>query len=227
MTYSDKDWPANKDRAAIGVKPFAPAGHDFPGGVKSGDVAVVLGYCVEQFHARVERLGEGCWGHSYRDNKNRPGQVSRHARGIAVDINAPRHPNGKRGTFSKAQRQELQEIAAEVGNVVRWGEFYTGTTDGMHLEINDSKAAVAEAAKRLRGARKEPSKATPAWFVRDLFRGCTGHDVVVARHNLHLPAGDTPGVWDSALERAVRTFQSKNNIPVTGRIDGRTAKAIG
>jgi len=57
-------WPASPDPAAIGINAaFAPAGVRFPGGVKSGDVAKVLGHLASQFHTSVERLVQGwCWG---------------------------------------------------------------------------------------------------------------------------------------------------------------------
>ncbi len=230
MSYTDKDYPASRDRAAIGVKPFAPAGHDFPGGVKTGDVAYVLGYVVEQWHARVEPLGEGCWGHAYRPNRNSRAAVSRHARGIAVDVNAPKHPNGTPAakTLSGAQIKTIRAILAEVQHVIRWGGDYTATPDPMHLEVNDSPAALKRVAAALRAKRRPPAS-TPAWYVRRLGRGDEGSDVRVARHNLHLPLKGTAAdrVYDEAIVRAVRTLQNHKQLPITGVIDAATSRAIG
>jgi peptidoglycan hydrolase-like protein with peptidoglycan-binding domain len=43
-----------------------------------------------------------CWGHAYREISGST-TLSNHASGIAIDINAPRHPLGASGTFSSTQ----------------------------------------------------------------------------------------------------------------------------
>jgi hypothetical protein len=135
------------NRAVAGVR-MAP-------GVRSGDVATVLFYVAAQFHARVEPLVSGwCWGYSYRQNRN-AANLSCHSSATAVDFNAPRHPNGRRGTFTKAQVAEIRRILAEVGGIVRWGGDFTGTPDEMHFEIVASPATVAMVADRL--TRKSPA----------------------------------------------------------------------
>jgi hypothetical protein len=150
MATSQNGWPAAPDRAAIGVtNSFAVAGVTFPGGVKAGDVSVVLGYVADQFHRRVEALVPGwCWGWNYRDVRGSTG-LSNHASGTAIDVNAPNHPLGSVGTFSTAQRAEIHKILGEVGGVVRWGGDYTGRKDEMHFEINASAASVAAVARTL------------------------------------------------------------------------------
>lgn len=143
-------WRASRSPAAIGVKPFEVVGREFPAGVKTGPVAVVLGYVAEQFHLRVEPLvNPGCWGYNYRANRNNPSNLSCHASGTAVDVNAPRHPNGRRGTFSKEQVAEIRRILAEVRGVVEWGADFSTTPDEMHFEISGSVAEVAAVAKSL------------------------------------------------------------------------------
>jgi hypothetical protein len=149
MATSQNGWPASSDRSAIHVAPFEVAGVSFPGGVRSGDVATVLGYVATEIHARVERLHVGwCWGHAYREVRASTG-LSNHASGTAIDINAPKHPLGSRGTFSPAARVEIHRILSKVG-VVRWGGDYVGRVDEMHFEINAPAGAVATAANQLR-----------------------------------------------------------------------------
>jgi hypothetical protein len=149
MATSQNEWPAGPDRRALGVDAFEVAGVAFPGGVKAGDAAVVLGYVAEQFHRRVEALVVGwCWGWSYRDVRGSTG-LSNHASGTAIDVNAPHHPLGSTGTFSATQRVEIHKILAEVGGVVRWGGDYAGRKDEMHFEINANAVAVAAVATRL------------------------------------------------------------------------------
>lgn len=151
MVNSQNGWPASPNRGDIGVDPgFSAAGVTFPGGVKSGDVATVLQYVAEQFHARVEPLRVGwCWGWNYREIRGAT-SISNHASGTAIDCNAPLHNLGDKGTFSKKQVDAIHTILMEVGYVVRWGGDYSGRVDEMHFEINASAASVKSVAARLR-----------------------------------------------------------------------------
>jgi hypothetical protein len=151
VTTSYNGWPASTDPAAIGITHLDMPGRPnaFPPGVKGGDVATVLGYVALQLHKRVEPMGDGCWGYSYRKNRN-ANNLSCHASGTAIDYNAPKHPNGKHGTWTAAQAAEVRRILAECGGVVKWGEDFHGTVDGMHFEIHGTPAQVAAVAVRLR-----------------------------------------------------------------------------
>jgi len=140
-------WPASDDKASIGVVPFGDAvGLPFPGGVKAGDVATVLGYVAIEFHYRVEPVIEGWdWGHAFKANVNNPSQLSCHASGTALDINAPAHPNGSSHTFTDEQVGEIYAILNEVQGAVDWLEGY----DEMHFEICVGANALAEIAAEL------------------------------------------------------------------------------
>lgn len=140
-------WPASDDKASIGVVPFGDAvGLPFPGGVKAGDVATVLGYVAIEFHYRVEPVIEGWdWGHTFKANVNNPSQLSCHASGTALDINAPSHPNGSSHTFTDEQVGEIYAILNEVQGAVDWLEGY----DEMHFEICVGANALAEIAAEL------------------------------------------------------------------------------
>lgn len=158
MVLSQNGWPASADRASIGVTPFVVRSVSFPGGVKAGNVATVLAYVADQVHMRVEALVAGwCWGHNFRAVTG-GGAVSNHGSGTAVDINAPRHPYGARGTFTGVQRATIRAILDEVDNVVRWGGDYTSTVDEMHFEVNAGATAVATVATRLRAPRPQPQE---------------------------------------------------------------------
>jgi hypothetical protein len=135
-------WPASDDRAAIGVV-SSPM---FPGGVKAGDVATVLGYVMRQLDARVEPIVNGwCWGYTYKANVNNPSQLSCHASGTAGDFNAPDHPNGSSGTFTDDQVGVIYQILDEVQGSVSWLQGY----DEMHFEICVSAATLAPIAAGL------------------------------------------------------------------------------
>ena len=140
-------WPAHSDKSAIGVV----SSEWFPGGVKSGDVTTVFRYFVEQFNARVEPLvGGWCWGYNYKANVNNPSSLSCHASGTALDLNAPSHPNGVRGTFTDAQRGEIYAILDECQGAIWWLDGVDGgTADEMHVEIQVDAATLSRIAASL------------------------------------------------------------------------------
>ncbi len=153
MAQSYNGWQASRDPASIDVdKDFTAAGRKFPGGVKRGPVSVVLRYVIEQFDKRVEEVdlyapGDE-WGYFYKPSANSPNLLSCHSSGTAVDVNATRHPNGRRGTFTEEQVDTIHEILAEVDGVVRWlGD--ARTADEMHFEIKGTADEVARVAGRL------------------------------------------------------------------------------
>lgn len=182
-------WPASSDKNAIGVVPFGdPHGLPFPGGVKSGDVFTVLGYVATQFNARVEPIVAGWdWGYSWKQNVNNPSQLSCHASGTALDINAPDHPNGSSGTFTDAQVGTIYAILNEVQGAVDWLEGY----DEMHFEIAVNASALASIAASLGGSTPPP--ATGDWF--DM---ATKDDLKDAIREM-LPEIQT-AVWDQHFE---------------------------
>jgi hypothetical protein len=151
MPRSQNGWAASPD---LKRRKLVVSGVEFVGGIVDNDnVATVLGYVAEQFYERVEPLhNPGCWGFYYRANRNDPNSLSNHSSGTAIDINAPKHPNGvpTSRTYSRAQIAEVHKILGEVNHVVRWGGDYTRTVDAMHFEINASPAAVAKVAAGLR-----------------------------------------------------------------------------
>lgn len=231
MTTSYNGWQASENRAAIGVKPLVVEGVGFPGGVKAGDVATVLGHVAAQIHLRVEKLVDGwCWGHNYRKNRN-SNNLSCHSSGTAIDVNAPRHPNGKRGTFKADQVKTIRAILAEVAPVVRWGGDFSGTPDEMHFEIVGNAAQVARVAAAIRvKAREKPAK-----WESDM--GGTPHSGLIPREQ---PKATTliahvqyclasrgyevrrDGVWDAVCEKALKTFQAQRQLKADGVVGGIT-----
>jgi hypothetical protein len=159
-------WPASDSASAIGVDYNALGGGvKFPGGIKAGDVATVLGYVADQLNARVEPVtanpdgtGYGCWGWTYKANVNNPSQLSCHASSTAIDWIAPSHPNGSGGTFTDSQVATIYAILAEVQGGVDWLEGY----DEMHFEIAVNAATLADIAASLPGT--QPSPPDESWF---------------------------------------------------------------
>lgn len=171
MTTSYNGAPASTNPKAIKVAPFAVAGVNFPGGVRSGDVATVLGHVVLQHHLRVQPLmkGPGCWGYSFRANRN-AANLSCHSSGTAVDVNAPMHPNGVEAVnnYSSKQIAEIHKILGEVpelAELVHWGGDWhkaSGLTpDPMHYEIHTwNTALLARVAARVKHFESVREKAS-------------------------------------------------------------------
>lgn len=155
--HSQNGWTASP---GLVCRSFVVDGITFPPGIRDDDdVETVLRHVVEQFAARVEPLAApGCWGFSYRANRNDPDSLSNHASGTAVDVNAPKHPNGvaTRKTFTVEQVVEIHRILLEVRSAVRWGGDYQGTPDAMHFEVNVDAATLHGVAEELRGGTVTP-----------------------------------------------------------------------
>ena len=161
MANSYNGWPASQSPKSIDVVPFAVNGVIFPNGVKEGAVHYVLSYVARRFFAEVEGpVDPGCWGYNYRRNRN-ANNLSCHASGTAIDLNAPKHPNGKRGTFTAKQTKAIRAILADCDDLIRWGEDFAGTPDGMHFEVNGTPQQIAALANKL-AAAATPKPAPPA-----------------------------------------------------------------
>lgn len=76
-------------------------------------------------------------------------QWSRHAAGIAMDLNWSLHPQGKRGTFTSAQVTSINALLSRYTwngtKLIRWGAQFDNP-DEMHFEINVAPALARAAA---------------------------------------------------------------------------------
>lgn len=135
--------------------------------IRPGDVAVVLAELGRRFHAEVEPLdlavmvapGRDDWGWAYRPVRGQETGFSNHASGTAIDLNATRHPRGVAGTFTATQERVVRRILADLDGVVRWGEDYRTTVDGMHFEIAADADDVARVAARIRNQEDDDMQA--------------------------------------------------------------------
>lgn len=155
---SQNGWPLLTSKNPLLVA-FAPVS----GKVRAGDVANLFAWLAARFSALVEPIDRSqSWGWAYRLIRGAL-KWSNHASGTAVDFNSARHPLGKVGTFSVAQRGRIRAIIAETGGVLRWGGDYSGRKDEMHFEVNlgIGPERVALAAWRLCGVVARPDGTQP------------------------------------------------------------------
>lgn len=143
---SQNGWSAN-DRSVI-------ASYQVPGGklaIRAGDVSVVLIWVAQRFHQTVEPLvWPGNWGYAERPIRGSSTTLSNHSSGTAIDLNAPRHPLGRVGTFRVDQVRAIRQILAYCEGTVRWGGDYSGRKDEMHFEVNAGADAVRRIADKIR-----------------------------------------------------------------------------
>lgn len=146
---SANGWTAN-DRSCI-------ASYSLPGGevaLRKGPPSVVLLWCANRFHETVEPLRwPGVWGYAERMIRGSSTTLSNHASGTAIDLNAPQHPLGRRGTFSALEVAAIRAIVDYCEGVVRWGGDYRSRPDEMHLELVGSASEVARIAGKIHGRR--------------------------------------------------------------------------
>lgn len=135
--------------------------------LRKGAAGFLLTCVAAWFHEHIERIDVGTyddWGWAVRPIRGQTSGYSNHASGTAEDLNSTSHPRGVKGTFSVTEKAEVHKHLKRYAGVIRWGEDYSGTVDGMHFECNAGRAAVVAVfvkmrltrlGKRVREAQKE------------------------------------------------------------------------
>lgn len=206
---------------AIGVKPVTVPGTAVVVYVR-GDVAPLLIGFATEFHRRIEPLKSGGnWGYAYRPVRGGTAP-SFHAAGIALDLNAPAHPLGRRGTFAPGQAERIRHLARKYG--LRWGGDYRRRADEMHVEV----IVDARRARELVAALQSPPplQATPGSPV--LRDRCSGPAVTVLQRHLceHGFRTAVDGVFGSRTADVVRAFQAARRLRADGVVGPATWVAL-
>lgn len=115
---------------------------------------LLLGYAME-FHRLVEPIDGFLddWGYVC---KAIPGYqvMSFHAAGLAFDLNATKHPQGRHGTFSARQAGVIRALCQKYG--LRWGGDYHTLVDEMHAEVILPRPAALALVARLQNTLYVP-----------------------------------------------------------------------
>ena len=175
MATSQNGWTASPSPSALGLRSFPW----ITGKVRAGDVYEVFDYLCRRFDAEVEKINPAhSWGYAYRDIRGATDRLSNHASATAIDLNAPRHPLGKIGTFSPGQLARIRAILRDLDGAVRWGGDYSGRKDEMHFEVDTSPSRLAQVAAAIRShpptAPQEDDMPTPAELVDALNQAAAG-----------------------------------------------------
>lgn len=244
MPTAYNGWPAAPGWSIAGgqLAALVVAGESFSPGVLAGDVHTVFQAFFNRFHVEVEPIyAPGWheadeWGYFYKVSANSASLISCHAAGCACDVNATRHPNRKKGTFSAAQVAALRRLLADFEGIIYWGGdgWGSGTWDEMHFEIAKNAAAVAALAAKLRGGVTPTSPppglqygpyatgAQPGSRVLQL--GSAGDDVKFVQrwHGL-----EQDGYFGPQTEAKVKATQSRNGLSVDGIVGPQTFAVMG
>lgn len=263
MSKSYNGCPASPTKSTIDVKAdwgivWKSRKMIWPGGVgQNQDLRDCFQYYVEQFYKRVENPVSteynkaGNWGYTYRANVNNPSSLSCHASGTAIDINAVRHPNGSRNTFTSAQYKEIGRILDELEGVLivgvpglktpagRVGGWTAASKpDEMHIEARSyDRAAWKRVANKIRPklsytiistAPAAPAKPAPSTQSKSGQVTAAGVTVKEVQTLLNKTGAKlvVDGIYGALTTEAVRNFQLKHALRVDGIVGPETIKAL-
>jgi hypothetical protein len=150
---SSNGWPASKDRAEIGIKSYAIEGTTIKLACAEAVAPLLVGFATE-FHKLIEPIDGGSlddWGYCFRMVRGNPTNLSNHASGTAIDLNATKHALGRVGTFPAEKVPMIQALAKKYS--LKWGGDYQNRKDEMHFEVAILPSKVEAAISKL-GAKK-------------------------------------------------------------------------
>ena len=145
---SPNGWPASKDRAEIAIKSYAVPGTRTKLACAEAVAPLLVGF-AQEFHELIEPIDGGQlddWGFAFRDIRGTTNNLSNHASGTAIDLNATKHPLGKAGTFPKEKVPMLKALCKKYG--IMWGGKWK-RPDEMHFEIKVKPKKAAKLIKKL------------------------------------------------------------------------------
>ena len=140
---SHNGWRASKDPAEIDIKSYTVPGTKTKLRCAEAVAPLIIGFAAE-FHKLIEPIDEGAlddWGYAFRQIRGSTDNLSNHASGTAIDLNAPKHALGLVGTFPPEKVPMIRALAKKYG--LKWGGDYKNRKDEMHFEIDITPAKAA------------------------------------------------------------------------------------
>lgn len=166
---SQNGYPAN-DRSCVETKTVPGTSVRLP--VRRGPAGDLLIWAAERWHREVEALVPGtCWGYAERLIRGSATDLSNHASGTAIDLNAPQHPLGTNpaANFTGPQIASIKRIVDDTAWCLRWGGTYSGRKDGMHIEVVANEESCASALARLTGGTKRELTSNESDMLRKVY----------------------------------------------------------
>lgn len=222
----------SNDRAQIGVRTFTVPGTEVKVALRAETAPLLLEF-MRWWHVTIEPINAppiDDWGYAARSVRGST-SPSFHWAGIAVDVNATRHPLGKRGTVSKADHAKIVAKCNTLG--LRWGGTYSSRADEMHAEVivtRDRALLLVKALQSPAGSPPVKAPAPPAGGRPVLQLGDTGAAVRVAQDTLvrkgYTVVGKPDGKFGLNTQKGVAAFQRDRALAVDGVIGAVTWAAL-
>ena len=201
MVLSENGWTAHSDTSSFTRATACGLGF----WAANPDVAFVFSRLIAAFDAKVEKIKGPVlddWSYANRLVRGSTSVVSNHGSATAIDLNALKHPRGKRGTFSSTQVKAIRAILKDLP-VVKWGGDFHTTVDEMHFEINAKPEALSAFVKAL----KEREEMKPEDFdkIRAIFVDVLKNEHIVP--NIPTDGSSTTTSWTTTGAEAANDLK--------------------
>jgi len=140
---SQNNWIASKDAAEIQIVSVPIEGTKIKVRCAKAVAPLIAAFCKD-FNELIEPIDGGIlddWGYAFRNVRGSNDKLSNHSSGTAIDLNATKHPLGKKGTFPNEKVPMIRALAKKYGMI--WGGDFRSRPDEMHFEIAVTPAKAA------------------------------------------------------------------------------------
>lgn len=153
MATSQNGWPAISSSNSETIHRWLIPGTERHFVLRYGSAGFLLAYFILWYHEKVQALNERGsvwdeWAWAWRPVRG-GADLSNHASGTAVDLNATKYPLGTT-LMSLVRKTAIRaRLALVMRGTIRWGGDYEGRKDEMHFEIDKPLATCEKVAQRL------------------------------------------------------------------------------
>lgn len=152
MANSQNGWPAFTSPGATKLHKWVVPGTNRHFVLRNGSAGFLLCHFILWYHEAIHKLDEAGsvwdeWAWAFRAVRA-GSDLSNHASGTAVDLNATKYPLGTT-LMAKWRKTKIRARLLFYRGCIRWGGDYNSRKDEMHFEINRPLSACERRARRL------------------------------------------------------------------------------
>lgn len=184
------------------------------------EIADLAAALVTVWHAEVERLDPAqCWSYACRPIRGTSSTPSNHSWGLALDLNAAKHPLGQRKTFTAGQVSAIHTILGRPPfRHFKWGGDFLDRVDEMHVEYIGTPTEAAADTLRLQ-EDDMPITDADADLVAKKTRALLGPDLASIRGKEGPTDSDPAHTSIHDLSLAVKALNAKVDALSVGAVD--------